>query len=34
MEEMERVLSENMDTKMLLEVTTWKNGFLLPVLDL
>jgi hypothetical protein len=26
-EEMERLLSESEDTKILLEVTTWKNGF-------
>ena len=26
-EEMERLLSESMDTKMLLEITTWTNGF-------
>jgi hypothetical protein len=26
-EEMERLLSESMDNKALLEITTWKNGF-------
>ncbi|MCM2534842.1 YolD-like family protein [Neobacillus pocheonensis] len=26
-EEMERLLSESKDTKILLEITTWKNGF-------
>ena len=26
-EEMERLLSESMDTKMLLEIPTWTNGF-------
>jgi YolD-like protein len=26
-EEMERLLSESMATKILIEVTTWKNGF-------
>ena len=26
-EEMERLLSESMNTQMLLEVTIWKNGF-------
>ena len=26
-EEMERLLSESLKTQMLLEITTWKNGF-------
>jgi len=33
-EEMERLLLESMATKTLIEITTWKNSFLLPMLGL